>query len=363
MKGPRGYLLVGRLETVQDYGKRLWVFVREHPLGVLGCILTLILLGWLGWHYFAWMKISHALEPKDQISSQTEAVKTVAQVLGGLLLLYGIYLTARRIRALERQVELSQEEQVTERFTRAIEQLGSDKMEVRLGGIYALERISKDSDKDYWTIMEVLTAFIRENASALLTPESEPIENKRSLVEGGSAEKKESIPKPRADVQAAITVLGRRARRFGKEEKHPLNLQWVDLRGANMAEGCFDGADLSGAQLRHANLWGVHLEHANLWGANLGRALLRDAHLIKAFLVIANLEKAILMRAHLNGAELSDAYLKRADFRRANLEGASLESAQLEGAIFLRAHLAGADFWGADLKGANFRGATDLSPE
>ena len=47
---------------------------------------------------------------------------------------------------------------------KAVEQLGSDKLEVRLGGIYSLERISKESPDDYWTVMENLTAFVRERS-------------------------------------------------------------------------------------------------------------------------------------------------------------------------------------------------------
>ena len=36
--------------------------------------------------------------------------------------------------------ELTEQGQVTDRYTKAIEQLGSDKLDVRIGGIYALER-------------------------------------------------------------------------------------------------------------------------------------------------------------------------------------------------------------------------------
>ena len=54
--------------------------------------------------------------------------------------------------------------QVTDRYTKAIEQLGSDKLDVRIGGIYALERIARDSARDHPTVMEVLTAFIREHS-------------------------------------------------------------------------------------------------------------------------------------------------------------------------------------------------------
>jgi hypothetical protein len=53
---------------------------------------------------------------------------------------------------------------VTDRYTKAVEQLGSDKLEVRIGGIYALERIACDSARDHPTVMDVLTAFIREHS-------------------------------------------------------------------------------------------------------------------------------------------------------------------------------------------------------
>ncbi|HXT93389.1 MAG TPA: hypothetical protein VN714_29505 [Trebonia sp.] len=43
------------------------------------------------------------------------------------------------------------------------EQLGSDRLDVRLGAIYALERIMIDSERDHPTIVEVLAAFVREH--------------------------------------------------------------------------------------------------------------------------------------------------------------------------------------------------------
>jgi hypothetical protein len=63
-----------------------------------------------------------------------------------------------------RTLQVNREGQITERFTQAIDQLGAtdDKgnklFEIRLGGIYALERIARESEEDYWPIMEILTA-------------------------------------------------------------------------------------------------------------------------------------------------------------------------------------------------------------
>ena len=123
------------------------------------------------------------LAPKICFDIENEARRTLAYIMGGLLAIIGIYMAHRRIRALERQVHIGQEQlqvaqegQITEHFTRAIEQLGSDKMEIRLGGIYALERIANDSDKDYWPILETLTAYVRERAPWRETPQETPEE-------------------------------------------------------------------------------------------------------------------------------------------------------------------------------------------
>jgi hypothetical protein len=76
---------------------------------------------------------------------------TILQALGGLALLGTLYFSARTL-------GLNRRGQLTERFSKAIEQLGSDSLAVRLGGIYALEQIAFDSAELHWSIMEVLTA-------------------------------------------------------------------------------------------------------------------------------------------------------------------------------------------------------------
>jgi hypothetical protein len=64
----------------------------------------------------------------------------------------------------QEQTNADRQRRITESFAKAVEQLGSDKLEVRLGGLYSVERISKESPDDYWTVMENLTAFVRERS-------------------------------------------------------------------------------------------------------------------------------------------------------------------------------------------------------
>ena len=82
----------------------------------------------------------------------------------GLFAAGALVFTARNFTLSRRTFELTEQGQVTDRYTKAIEQLGSDKLDVRIGGIYALERIARDSARDHPTVMEVLTAFIREHS-------------------------------------------------------------------------------------------------------------------------------------------------------------------------------------------------------
>ena len=120
-----------------------------------------------------------------------------------------------------RTYELTEQGQVTDRYTKAVEQLGSDKLDVRIGAIYALERIARDSAKDHPTVMEVLAAFVREHSN-----EQWP----RPLPEAGAA-----IPQrtTRPDVRAAVTVIGGRDSTRDQER--------IDLTGANLTRANLPG--------------------------------------------------------------------------------------------------------------------------
>ncbi|MBU4234150.1 MAG: hypothetical protein L6277_14900, partial [Desulfobacterales bacterium] len=214
-----------------------WRRVRPYLLGFL--VVLAVAGAILALYYVPKMQVpvcppgQDGLPPKICFDIENEARKTLAYILGGLLAIIGITLAHRRIRALERQVQIGQEQlqvaqegQITERFTRAIEQLGSDKMEIRLGGIYALERIANDSDKDYWPIMETLTAYVRERAPWREPPLETPEEaaGEETTTPAASPTPAPVAPKPATDIQAILTVLGRRKYHYGQGEAMRLDL-------------------------------------------------------------------------------------------------------------------------------------------
>jgi hypothetical protein len=201
-----------------------------------------------------------------------------------------------------RNFSLSRQGQVTDRYTKAIEQLGSTEIDVRIGGIYALERIARDSARDHPTIMENLAAFVRDHSS-----EQWPLP---AVYEAGA---KPSERKTRPDVQAAATVIGRRTIRYDR--------RLINLNAAHLA-----AADLRGA----------HLTAADLIAANLSDADLRGAHLTGA-----NLMRANLTGANFDDANLSDARFREVDFGGVSLTGADLTGAELQFANFSRAYVTG----------------------
>lgn len=117
---------------------------------------------------------------------------SLLQAIAGVVIVLGAVATWR-------QVRVNQDGHLTAHFSRAVEHVGDDNLDVRIGGIYALERIARTSPEDLVT------------------------------------------------VQAALNVLGRHA--AGRSEGR-LYLPRTDLRSLQIN----DGADLSGANFNHANL-------------------------------------------------------------------------------------------------------------
>lgn len=228
---------------------------------------------------------------------------TLALFLGGVLLLAGFYVTLRELRT---TLEL----QLADRFVQAVDQLGKENLELRLGGIYGLERIANRSEKFYGLSMDILATYVKEHARWRDHPASEAVQ---------------PTPKPAADVQAALTVLGRRQRTYRDGESHRLDLRKLDLRRANLDDAHLEGAILSGA----------HLEDATFNGAHLEEAILRDAHLERASFVGAHLEKAFFGGARMDGALLKEARLEQAYLNGTRLEGANLLGVDLKNVIGL----------------------------
>jgi uncharacterized protein YjbI with pentapeptide repeats len=295
--------------------------------------------------------VQHGLKGADRLTAQRDIrdiwIKFAVAVAGG----FAAVLTWGRLELAQREHENEVSGQLTERFTRAIEQLGNENLDVRLGGIYGLERIARESVVDHGPIVEVLTTYVQEHSP---WPPSRPGQYRPEAPV-------HSVPALRtraADVQAVLTVIGRRNLIHEQaQEKNNLDLSYVDMRRATLAGAHLEGADLGGAHLEGATLGKVQLEEAKLISAHLEEANLEGANLIGAHLEEANLEGANLEGAYLDRVHLEAATLDGATLDGANLEGAHLEGSYLERAHLIEAHLEWANLIGAHLEEANLEGA------
>ncbi|WP_405491411.1 pentapeptide repeat-containing protein [Streptomyces sp. NBC_00096] len=264
-------------------------------VALFGVLAGYLILMWRGpWMVDGGHLRTQNLQPADGVI--VTGFRTTLVALGaGVIACLGLYYTHHSLqhtRARDReQAELTREGQVTDRYVEAIKLLSGDHPTQRLGGIYSLERIMRDSAKDHTTVVAVLAGFIRQHAR---------------LPEGGGP----GSGPVTEEIQAALTVLGRRPAR-----EEPTRL---DLRRTNLP-----GADLTGARFGRARLADCDLSHADLRDADLENAWLPGADLTGSFLT-----KAVLSRANLRGAGLDGAVISGARLRDTDLRGTDLRRAK-----------------------------------
>jgi hypothetical protein len=90
-------------------------------------------------------------------SAQASILSVLVQGLGELAIMAGLFFTWRQIRA-------GQEAQVSERYARAVEQMASERVEVRVGGMEGLERIALENQSEFVPILRMLSAFVVERS-------------------------------------------------------------------------------------------------------------------------------------------------------------------------------------------------------
>ena len=255
-------------------------------------------------------------ELRSNQESLSTTVRNVGFVIGGVV---AILLTVWRSIVAARQADTAQQGLLNERYQKGAEMLGSDILSVRLGGIYALQRLAEDDPEQYHIqIMQLFCAFVRN------PPEIKEGQDKRDAED-------EPFHRPlllREDVQDVMTAIGGRSKE-GLDCEEETNNFWLalydaDLGGVTLVDANLSGVNLSAAFLIHANLFKVDLSGAHLVGANLSRMNAEQADFSSTKLAHANLSHAYLSRT-----DLSDAHIDNAD-----LTDAALPGTNLSGAIF-----------------------------
>ena len=299
-------------------------------IAIEAALIPLALIWWVWWRLPQRQVARLTLKIRDakaRADTEDNFRKTIGQALGGAAVLIGAVAAYLQF---TQQQRASHDLLISNQVAKGFEQLANDKVTMRLGGIYALEGVMNTSMEYHQPVLEALCAFVRDSTIGIIVG-----------------------TEPTTDVQATLTVIGRRADGLGR-----VNLTQANIPGSELSRSNLSRANLNGANLNGADLTDADLNHANLSLAgyeistNLSRADLRGADLNHANLNFANLN-----RANLNEADLTDADLTGADLSGATLGGARLGRADLTISTLRDAFLSGANFNGALLKGANLDGA------
>ena len=303
---------------------------------------------------------------EEQNQSLFDQVRTsmlvIAAWYGVFFLIWRTVLADRQTRStemqthsVEMQTQINRENHYTDLFTKAVEQLGATRpdglpaIEIRIGAIFALERLAKDSERDYGPIIETLAAYIREHCRnpKLFDDEGLSGDALKQARQKWVDSLRKNPPANRSDVAAVLTVLSRREQ----------NRHWTST-SENETQPDFTGANFQGATLWNKSE-GLAREGTNLRLVYLDGADLREANLSGADLREANLSGAELMGVDLSGADLREAILSDAILIRANLSGAELMGVDLSDVVLALVNLSGAKLMEADLSGANLRDLSD----
>lgn len=269
----------------------------------------------------------------ERLAAVNNVRTTLVQAIGGAVVLFGAYATWRQLRVNQEGLNATREGHITDRFSRAVDQQGNEKTDVRIGGLHALWRIADHSAHDREAVISIKAALLRTHLPW-------PPQGQDSPTAETSINSVPPLETRAPDAQVALTGLGVLC-----QERQPdwLNVSYTDLRRA----------DCDGLWLHHINFDGACLEAASIYQINLTKASLIAANMRHVELGTSILHQSRCIEADLRGARMVRADLREADFSGADLREANLRKARGHGTKFTGADLRLADLRGTDLTSAD----------
>ena len=260
----------------------------------------------------------------------------------------------QRLKKQEEQIDLQRKQRTDDRFTTAVELLGSSETSARTGAIYSLYHLAIEDKKYRIEVSQILCSHIRSKTN-------EP------------DYKEEHKDRPSNEIQTTIDLLlkdkngnkGLYCQDFAKEKSFPqANFEYAHLVKANFYEAHCQRADFRYTQCQEANFSFAQCQkayfiHAQCQGANFTLAQCQGANFTLAQCQEANFSAAQWQEADFSLAQCQGAYFTLAQcqgayFRSAQCQGADFRFAKCQGADFNLAQCQAADFSEAQCQGANF---------
>jgi len=366
---------------------------KKAPLPLIGILSAILFFAIVAWKVPKWQAQQITNSSEKRLEIENAARSTLLQALGGLFFFVTAYFTWRSLK-------VSEGKEITGRLSKAIEMLSDEKTYTRLGGIYILERMVRDSSEDHWAVMKLLCSYIRmrsssnESKKGTETKVSEDIQSafeviiNRNIANDTQSLKNRLLDLREVDLSGIeinsvnlsyLRLEGSNLNnsslhsvkfpKHGEGALHEVSLKNSDLRSADISEACifeidFSRSDLSEASFKNSTLQKINLSKCKLWGTNfiffgsLEDVNLRGATYTQKTVFPKDFDpKEYQMYLIQPGSILAGLDLSNLDFRVAELQGANLSGSNLSGCNFKYAKLLKANLSNAMLNGADFYGA------
>ncbi|MDT3740305.1 MAG: pentapeptide repeat-containing protein [Candidatus Kapabacteria bacterium] len=289
-------------------------------------------------YYFIWVLPENIIktrinniEPdsKEYYTAVKDYRTTNAQIVGGLFFLITALLTYTQI---QNDKKANDNRLLLEQYQKAIDQLSSENVTSRIGGIYSLEKIMNDNEYYHNRIIEILCSYIKERRYIDKFDSTYVGDSSFGYIEIDDYSKErtyhvlrinDTIPKTYwrvpvgNDIQTIINILGRR---LGVENEKGLkiDLSYTNLYKANFSTSNFKNANFNGSILYSTYHWCSDFENAELIGVNLENAVLNKSN-FKNIKLNSNSEKEE------NSSEEIKTFIKELD-KAKNVRGIKLGS-------------------------------------
>jgi hypothetical protein len=227
-------------------------------------------------------------------------------------------------------MQISEVSQLTERFHKAVEQISSEKQQLRIFGTSAIIRLTKESNE------------YEQEARVLFSTRIKEIAERGDPAQGNA--QPEVNPSPAVGSNSPPSISNKNI------EKHRTEIQlMIHFLGNPIGNG--GQIDMSNIELK-----GLRFSRCVCRSWNFARSVLDGAHFDSS-----SLYSAAFNNARLKGATFEQAVLIHADFTGADLRDVNFNQANLANADFAGADLGGVNFNQADVKGVKFTLAQNLT--
>lgn len=256
----------------------------------------------------------------DTPSALGEYVKTVATVLGGALVLLGLWINNRRVAEQIRQNNIAEKGQINTRFKDAATLLGSENVSSILSGVYALHQIASESSvgdeiqKGYVRIIhDILCAYVRENTE--------------TIVKEDDGREWRVNSKPTIVIQTIIKVL------FKNNE-----FIYSDLM-TDLSNCIFEDTDFDNAYIANVDFSKTKFIRSTANNCSFVSCYLENTFIDEVNFSGSSFDKIVFDNSHIKNTSLTESKLSKCDFwdvilYKTTFEKAKMEKIDFKNAIF-----------------------------